>query len=241
VSRAATALVTMALLVGACGNDGEDAAGDGGQGRTTTTMATGGIEIDAPDGWLAVPLPDLAFGVAIPEGWEAVRLDEEGLASLGRASPVVPGFAAAAHNAARSGSVLYAAGVDDTGAVIDLKVRADIRSEVSDAAGLEAYARDLANQAGLVDPRIEAVADASRPTVELRFETTSQRPAEESESDGDGDDAPDELVDVAVIGTERLVLGPNGVVYDLILTSEDGAGHDALAATLLPTLAFPPS
>jgi hypothetical protein len=239
---------------GDAGAEGDGGEGDGaGEGTTSTSMETGGLEVAAPDGWQAVPLPQLGFGLALPDGWEAAVLTEDVLADLGSASPVVPGFLDAADAAARSGAVLYAAGVDGEGRVTDLKVRAAPEAGVTDAAGLEAYARDLATSEGLADAQVTVVEGAGRPTVEMRYRTTAQRPADDDGggsgggsggsggsdgSDGSGDPH-GETVEVNVRGTERHVLGPRGVVYSLVVTSEDDPGHDTLAAELFATLAFP--
>jgi hypothetical protein len=224
-------VVGLALVGGGCSDadrDGDGAA-SGETATTSSTMATGGIEVAAPDGWTAIPLPVLGFGVAVPPGWEATRLDQEGLSSSGQAAPVVPGFMDAALNAAQSGAVFYAAGVDGEGRVIDLKVRAVLDSGVRDAAGLEDYALEASPPAS--SGTIDVVADAPQPTVQVRFRAQGERAA---------DDGPISTVEVAVEGSEQLVLSPSGVVYSLIVTSEDASVHDDLAAQIFATLAFPP-
>jgi hypothetical protein len=171
----------------------------------TTTVDAGGIEVAAPEGWTAIPVPQMGFGLAVPAGWEATILDPEVLASLERSSPAVPGFVDAAHAAAESGSVLYGAGADDQDRVTDLKVRAATGTDVTDAAGLADYARALAADAGLTDAGIEPVAGAERPTVRTTF--TSQATSAAGET-------------VPVAGSETLVLGDRGVVWSVIVTSE---------------------
>jgi hypothetical protein len=239
-------LVLGALGAGACSGDGDgdDAGGDSpaADGTTTTSLETGGIEVDVPQGWRAVPLPQLGFGVGIPGDWEAAVLTGDVLADLASASPAVPGFLDAAHAAADSGSVFYAAGSDDQGRVTDLKVRAAPDSAVTDVAGLEAYARQIAADEGMPDPEVVVPEGAARPTVELRYRTTAQRPSLDTPDTGataPEDPEDPELVDVTVRGTERLVLGPRGVVYSLIVTSEDAADHDTVADRILGTLTFP--
>jgi hypothetical protein len=221
------ALVGAGLFV--WGGDGAADDGDGDAASTSTTMATGDLEIEPPDGWYAVPLPTLGFGLALPQGWESVVLSGEGLSRLAEASPVVPGFVDAAHNAAASGAVLYAAGVDDADLVTDLKVRAAADSGVTDATTLEDYARALADEAELPDPAVTRVEGAAWPTVDVRYHA----PAAD-----DGEHATE--------GTERSVLAPGGVVYSLLVTSETGddaevdagaaAAHDRLAAEIFATL-----
>jgi hypothetical protein len=203
---------------------GDGAADDGDTALPSTTIATGGLEIDAPDGWTAIPLPALGFGLAVPDSWESVVLSGEGLARLAEAAPVVPGFVDAAHNAAQSGAVLYAAGVDDADHVTDLKVRAAADSGVTDAAGLEAYARRLATEAELPDPTVTVVDDAEWPSVDVRYHAPAANPGES-----------------ATEGTERSVLAPNGVVYSLLVTSEDPTQHDDLARRLFATLDLLPA
>lgn len=223
IRGAAGVLAGLVLVCGGavgCGDDDDDAGGS----TTSTTMETGGIEVPAPDGWTKIPLPVLGFGIAVPPGWESVRLDAEGLSSISQADPVVPDFVAAAHNAYNNGSVFYAAGVDQQGRITDLKVGADIpggdTAAVEDAAGLEAYAAELAS--ALANPTVSAVEGAANPTVDIRFSSTASREADDGTTE-----------DITVEGTQRLILSPAGIVYSLIITSEDPTTHDALANEIL--------
>jgi hypothetical protein len=220
---AALALVVVAAVGAGLFLSGGD-GGDGDTALTSTTIATGGLDVATPDGWSAIPLPSLGFGLAVPEGWESVVLSEDGLSRLADAVPVVPGFVDAAHNAARSGAVFYSAGVDDADHVTDLKVRVATDAEVDDRPGLEAYARRQATEAHLPDPTVTVVADTEWPTVDVRYHAP---PANEGES--------------ATEGTERLVLAPNGRVYSFVVTSEVPAQHDELAADLFGTLDLLPA
>lgn len=221
------AVVLLAWPGGGDGGDGggeqgdESAASEGLPDTSSTTIATGGIEIDAPDGWQEMPVPALRFGIAVPPGWETILLSPEGLAALSRADPVVPGFAENAHAAAEVAGVLYAAGVDGGGKVSDLTVRASPLAGVTDLAGLETYAGDLAAEAGRADAQVEVVDDAEHPTVRLRFQV------------GAGDEVAE--------GTETLVLGPDGFVWSVTVTSDDPAIHDELAEMITATLTFAPS
>ena len=108
--------VTLALGSAACSGDGgDDDAGDtpaGSQAATTTTLNTGGIDVPTPDGWTAIPVPDLGMGLAVPPGWEATLLSPEGLATLAGASPSVPDFTDLAHQAASQGGLVSAAGAE---------------------------------------------------------------------------------------------------------------------------------
>jgi hypothetical protein len=226
--------VVLVLATAACSGDdgGDPPAGDGGDGAaqgttTSTTIDTAGIEVEAPDGWQSIPVADLGFGVAVPPGWEAAVLSDEVLASLERSSPAVPGFLESAHHARRSGAVFYAAGQDDQGRVTDLKVRAAPGTGIDDVAGLEAYADDLVAEAGdLSDVTVGAVEGAERPTVRLRYRVA-------------GDPARGE--EVTAVGTETLTVGPRGIVWSVIVTSEDPASHDELARRITGTLAFAPA
>jgi hypothetical protein len=211
---------------GAAGSDPSAIAGHGGPG-SSTTLATGGVEIDAPEGWQPIPVPDLGFGIAVPPGWEAVVLSQEGLAALSRAAPAVPGFVESAHAAAASGGLVYAAGVDDEGRVSDVMVRAAPETGVTDAAALAAYARELAAQAGRAGARVEAVAGQAAPTVRTRFAA-----GRGGDDGGDGG--------VRARGTETLVLDGDGIVWSVVVTPDDAAGHDQLAARISGTLAFAP-
>jgi hypothetical protein len=220
--------IALALALGACSDgDGDersgragDSAGDTGTPMTSTTVNTGGIEVAAPDGWLAIPVPDLGFGIAVPPGWEATVLSPEGLATLARSSPRVPGFVDLAHAAAGSGGLVYAAGQDAAGGISDVMVRGAPQAGVADVAGLEAYARDLAARAGRADPEIEVVEGSRYPTVRMGFRV------------GGGDAGAEQTAE----GTESLVAGPGDIVWSVIVTSDDAASHDDLAAQITGTL-----
>jgi hypothetical protein len=230
VAAVVLSLVAVLLLAWPAGDDGSDDGGEPGDDSaatgvvpdtSSTTVATGGIEIDAPEGWQEMAVPTLRFGVAVPPGWETVLLSPEGLGALSRADPVVPGFAENAQAAADVAGVLYAAGADEAGRVSDLTVRADPRPEVTDLAGLEAYAAGLAAEAGRAGAQVEVVEGAEHPTVRLSFQA------------GTGD----ELAE----GTETLVLGPDGFVWSVTVTSDDAAIHAELAELITATLAFAPA
>jgi hypothetical protein len=209
----------VAAVVGAIGDD--DDATDG-RSPTSTTIDTGGIEVSAPDGWTAIPVAGLGFGIAVPPAWEATVLAPDVLESLERSSPQVPGFLDNAHAAAEAGAVFYAAGVDEAGRVADVKVRAVPGAGISTIEQLEDFGRQLSGRAGLGDVPVEVVGDAERPTVRMRY--------------GLGADGGS----TAARGTETLVAGPDDIVWSVIVTSEDPATHEALAERIAGTLAFPP-
>lgn len=236
-TRAKAALVAAAvlsvvalLLVVMPGGDGDEAPADetttdeatppveGDGAMPTTTLRTGGIDVDAPDGWQVIPLPEVGFGIAVPPEWEAVALSPDGLATLAGASPVVPDFAENAHAAAGEGGLVYAAGEDTAGGVSDVMVRAAPQTGITDLRELEDYAEALATQAGRTDPEVDAVDDAEMPTVQMRFEV------------GSGDEG--------AVGTETLVLGEDGIVWSVIVTSDDPTIQDDLATAITGTLTF---
>jgi hypothetical protein len=227
-ARAALALAVVLAAVGVAwvtlsGGEGGGGAtdGTGSAGNLTmpsTTLNTGGIDVAAPDGWQSIPVPALGFGIAVPPGWEATVLSPEGLATLAEASPAVPGFVDNAHAAAANRGLVYAAGEDAAGGVSDVMVRAAPETGVTDVATLEAYARQYAAQAGRTDPQLEVVDGAARPTVRMQFQVG-----------GDGEVAE---------GTETLELGPDGLVWSVIVTADDAESQADLASSITDTLTF---
>jgi hypothetical protein len=224
-AKAALVLAVVLIVAGAGVLAWSLAADDGDSARAatdtdltlpSTTVNTGGIDVPVPEGWQAVPVPALRFGIAVPPGWEAVVLSPEGLSTLAGADPAVPGFVESAHAAAARGSVFYAAGVDAEDRVSDVEVGGAPQTGVTDLAGLEAYADGLARQAERSGAQVEVVDGAARPTVSLRFQL------------GAGDEVAE--------GTETLVLGPDGIVWSVIVTSDDAAIHDDLASSITDTL-----
>jgi hypothetical protein len=209
----------VAAVVGAIG--GDDDATDGAS-PTSTTIDSGGIDVSAPDGWTAIPVAGLGFGIAVPPGWEAAVLAPDVLESLDRSSPQVPGFLANAHAAAEAGAVFYAAGVDESGRVADVKVRAVPGAGISTIEQLEDFGRQVSRSAGLGDVPVEVVGDAERPSVRMRYGLGAAGGSAEAQ------------------GTETLVAGPGDIVWSVIVTSEDPATHEALAEQIAGTLAFAP-
>jgi hypothetical protein len=179
--------------------------------------------VPTPEGWTAAPVTEAGFGIAVPPGWEATVLSGSALANLERAAPRVSGFVEAARAAADAGAVFYAAGEDDQGRVSDLKVRAAPDTDITDVAGLRRYAEQLAADAALGEPAIEAVPGADHPTVRARFQLGANSESGET---------------VTTEGTETVVLGPDGIVWSLIVTSERAEAHDELAAAIADTLTF---
>jgi hypothetical protein len=227
---AVVAVVSLAIGGGLAWSARDDGSGGGGAAEPipelpTTTVDAGGIEVDAPDGWTAAPVPYLGFGVAVPPGWEVVVLSEEVLAGLDRSLPAVPGFLDAAHAAAESGALLYAAGADDQDRVTDLKIRAAPESGVEDVDDLTAYGRSLADQGGLADATVEPVEGAPSPTVRIGF--SSEATSAQGET-------------VAIEGIETLVLGPRGVVWSAVVTGEVPGLAAKVAPDIVGTLVLAP-
>jgi hypothetical protein len=157
----------------------------------------------------------------VPPGWESTLLSTAGLATLAGSSPAVPDFKELAHAAAQQGGLLYAAGVDKQKGVSDVVVRGAPNAGVTDAAGLQKYAQDLATQAGRPDQEVTVVPGTKYPTVRLRFEVGGT---------GAGKAGPTRSQ-----ATETLVAGPNDVVWDVTVTSDDAASHDELARQIADT------
>jgi hypothetical protein len=218
--------LTGAVLLAACGDDGDDSDDPSGEARVEETDLSR---------WRDIPLRDLGFTLSLPPGWEDVVLDADGMAILDRADPEPAGFAASARQAAGTGAVFYAAGGDGESLpeqpVNDLKILAHADPDAS---------RDAAALADLIDERVTAAEAEGAETVEvnevddvdytasdLRFRTTFPV------AGGDeGDDGEDIVVEVV----ERVALAPSGVVYSVIITGEDADLVDQLAADIFETL-----
>jgi hypothetical protein len=214
-------LVAAVLAAVGGGGDGDETGGGSGS-LTSTTLDAGGIDVPAPEGWTAIPIANLGFGLAVPPGWEATVLAPDVLESLERSTPRVPGFLDNAHAAAEAGAVFYAAGADSAGRVADVKVRAAPGAGVSTNEQLRDYAGQLAAGEGLGDVPVETVEGADQPTVRLEYGLGAEAGSVEAR------------------GTETLIAGPDDIVWSVIVTSEDAATHDALAEQITGTLTFPP-
>lgn len=235
----------VASLAASLGGGGESDRGDDvAASASSTTMNTGGIEVSAPQGWTAIPIPNLGFGIAVPPGWEATVLSDEVLASLERAAPKVPGFVDLAREAVKAGAVFYAAGQDKAGRIADLKVRAAPAAEITGIDQLKAYARQLADSSGRAGAPLEVVSGADWPTVRIDYSIVRDATAATSTTTTAGQTsttaAGSASTPVRAEGTETLVAGPDDILWSVIVTSEDPPTHDALAAEISDTLAFPP-
>jgi hypothetical protein len=222
---AGVALAVVLALAACSGDKGGDDAGDtpaGSQAATTTTMNTGGIEVDAPDGWTVIPVPDLGMGLAVPPGWEATLLSPEGLATLAGASPDVPDFTELAHQAASQGGLVYAAGQDQGGGISDVVVRATPQAGVATAGDLAYAAQLIAANAGTDPAAVQTVDGAEYPTALVPF-TVGAAGAQASAK-----------------ATNVVVAGPRDILWEITVTSDDAASHDQLVDAIRQTLTFSP-
>lgn len=170
---------------------------------TSVAPDPGGLQIPELPGTVALPVPDLGFGIAIPTGWDATLLTEDALDRVRDASLDQPAFLDAAEGAASTGAVFYAAGVERDGAVGDLKI--DVQDGVAtDPVSLRAMADELA-ASGVLSEAIVVVGDDGRVRIDYRI--------------GGGD--------VAAVGSQLLV--PDGDrLWSLIVTSESEEAQGAL-------------
>jgi hypothetical protein len=225
---AAGVALALALALAACsggGDGGEEAAEDtpaGSQAATTTTINTGGIEVPAPEGWTAVPVPDLGMGLAVPPGWEVTLLSPDGLNSLARSSPAVPDFQNLAHAAASAGGLLYAAGQDAAGGISDVVVRATPQAGVSTTDQLATAAQLIAANAGTDPATVQMVDGTEYPTALVPFTVGGGAPGSEG----------------SAAATNVMVAGPRDILWEITVTSDDAASHDQLVEAIRETLTF---
>jgi hypothetical protein len=222
------AALAVVLALAACSGDkGGDDAGDtpaGSQAATTTTMNTGGIEVDAPEGWTVIPVPDLGMGLAVPPGWEATLLSPEGLATLAGASPDVADFTDLAHTAASQGGLVYAAGQDQAGGISDVVVRATPQAGVASAADLATAAQQIAAQAGADPAAVRTVDGSQYPTALVPFTVGGGAAGAQASAKA----------------TNVVVAGPRDILWEITVTSDDAASHDQLVDAIQKTLTFSP-
>ncbi len=257
------AALVIALVLAGCSDDGSDGDGavaaassstttpaPGPHGATSsTTLATGGLDVVVPEGWSPIPLPSLGIGLGVPSGWQATVLTAEALDRLGGLAGASRGFVEAARNAAGSGASLYAAGVDGAGRVSDLKLLRLPRPDAErsdDAAALEraddAAALERADDAAALE-RADDAAALERAAAQALAAAPPGAAAGTAAPGG-----PRNLVRLAIRftvsangveahGTQWLVAGPDAV-WSLVVTSEDAAGHDALATAVADSVTF---
>lgn len=221
--RVRAALVSLALAATALAGCGDDEAADPppadplpeqselpGHG-STEEPAAGGIEAPEVPGTTFAPFPSLGFGIAIPDGWNATRLDDEAFERLEDADLAEPFFVDAARNVASTGAVFYAAGVDQQGRVAEIKVNVQDGADTgTEAVRAAAEAEVLA--AGGTDVNV-IVADDGRVRVDFRLQQES----------ADGGEPIDAYVSrVLVPDADRL--------WSIVVTSEGAATQTAVLA-----------
>lgn len=224
--RGLAGVVALALLGAACGDDSSEQETEGEvqfEEPSSVEPVTDDLDIEVPDGWRAVPLDQLAFGLALPDDWQDTLLDEAVLDMLAEASPSVPGFIDRARTSYQQGAVFYAAGTnpDDPDQVTDLKVRVGV-DLVEGEDELEERAEARVAEGGLDEADVEAVSDWRFPAVDMTYRI-------EDTEDGEG---------ITTWGVDRFVLAPSGAVYEVIVTGEDEATVDSVTEEIFATLDF---
>ena len=209
------ALTAAAGLALAIVSDSDDDADEGPITTTSTTLLTGGIDVDAPAGFLAVPLPSFEFGIAVPDDWQVTRTDADTIAALEGQPLVNEGFVDSARNAGTAGAVLYAAGVDDEGRVSDAKVIIYAVAKELDRAALEQFAADLVAETPLPDAEVRSRTINGDAAVTIGYRVS-----------GGG---------VEAAGTQLLRVDGDRIV-SVVVTSEDTTSHDALADAITGSL-----
>lgn len=187
---------------------------------TTRTQDTGGIDVPEVPGTFAAAVPALGFGIAVPEGWQATVLTEESLGRLADADLAQPSFLDAATSVASTGAVFYAAGIDEDGAVAELKVDVQDDADTSPLA-IRALAQSVADSGQVDDVEIVADPDDDRVRVDYRVVLPS------AEDGGTID----------VLGSQLFV--PDGDrLWSFIVTSEDEATQTALLGIFDASIVF---
>lgn len=216
VRLALGAVVVATLLLGGCGEDGDPPPADPlPELPAHTTPEADAGDLEAPDvpGTTFAPFPSLGFGIAIPQGWNATRLDEEAFERLEAADLAEPFFLDAARNVASTGAVFYAAGVDEQGRVAEIKVDVEEGADTAtDPVRTAAQAEVLA--AGGTDVNV-VVAEDGRVRVDFRLEQQS----------ADGGESIDAFV-------SRILVPEGDRLWSIVVTSEDAATQTAVLAVV---------
>ena len=216
--RTFAALVLAAVALAGCSDD-EDATPPPADplpelpAHTSPEADPGDLEAPDLPGTTFAPFPSLGFGIAIPEGWNATRLDEEAFERLEDADLAQPFFLEAARNVAATGAVFYAAGVDEQGRVAEIKV------DVQDGAETEAQAVRAAAEAEVLAAGGTDLSVVEADDGRIRLDFRLEQPA------ADGDDRIDAHV--------SRVLVPDGErLWSIVVTSEDAATQTAVLAVV---------
>ncbi len=214
--RAIAGLLLAAVALTGC-NDDEDATPPPADplpelpAHTSPEADPGELEVPEIPGTTFAPFPSLGFGIAIPEGWNATRLDDEAFERLEDADLAEPFFLEAARNVAATGAVFYAAGVDEQGRVAEIKV------DVEDGAETEAQAVRTAAEAEVLAAGGTDLNVVEAPDGRVRLDFRLEQQA------ADGDDRIDAHV-------SRLLVPDGDRLWSIVVTSEDAATQTAVLA-----------
>jgi hypothetical protein len=219
--RAIAALLAAAVALTGCGDDdggpppadplpeASELPGHGGSDQADP----GGLVAPDVEGTTFAPYPSLGFGIAVPEGWNATRLDDEAFDRLEDADLAQPFFLEAARNVASTGAIFYAAGVDPQGRVAEIKV--DVEESADPSVGaIRAAAEAEVLAAGGTDVNV-VESDDGRVRVDFRL----RQPA----ADGG------ETIDAYV---SRVLVPDEDRVWSIVVTSEDASTQSAVLAVV---------
>jgi hypothetical protein len=181
--------------------------------HTSPEPDAGGLAPPDVPGTTFAPFPSLGFGIAVPEGWNATRLDDVAFERLEDADLAQPFFLDAARNVASTGALFYAAGVDQQGRVAEIKVDVeDGPGTTIDGVRTAAEAEVLA--AGGTDVNVVAAEDG-RVRIDFRLRQPS----------ADGGEAIDAHV-------SRVLVPDDDRVWSIVVTSEDAATQTAVLSVV---------
>ena len=212
---AASAVLVAALVLAGCGDD-DDAAVPPADPlpevpHTSPEAEAGGIEVPEIPGTTPAAFPSLGFGIAVPQGWNATRLDDEAIDRLEQADLAEPFFLDAARTVAATGAIFYAAGIDDQGRVAEIKVDVEDGAD-TDPAAVRAAGEAAVEAAGGTDVNV-VEADDGRVRIDFRL-------AQASADDGEPLDA----------YASQLFVPDDDRVWSIIVTSEDAETQSAVLA-----------
>ena len=210
--RPLAALLVAALAFAGCSDDDEPPPADPLPelpAHTSPDAETGDLEEPDVPGTTFAPFPSLGFGIAIPAGWNATRLDDEAFERLEDADLAQPFFLEAARNVAATGAVFYAAGIDAEGRVAEIKVEFDDGAD-TDLAAVRAAAEAEVLAAGGTDLNVGET-DAGRLRLDFRLE-------QQAADSGDPIDA----------HVSRVLVPDGDRLWSIVVTSEDAATQTAV-------------
>ena len=207
-------MATILAIVGTGDGGGDEPVADSGPTSavtvpTTAAPETGGIVVPEAPGTFPVAVPELGFGVAVPENWQATLLSPEALERIADADLDQPFFLDAATQVASTGAIFYAAGIDGQGRVSELKLDVQLDVDASPE-GVRATADAVVDSAGVPDAEVVEL-DGGRVRVDFRLE----QPAAD---DGEPIEA----------FTSQLFVPDGTRLWSLIVTSEESVTQDLL-------------